>query len=132
MGTVLDTVPSQPGHCGVCHYKFTGGGARNPYGEAVKNAGANSNAIWQIRFLDSDGDGFSNQEEITNTITYANTPTFPGLTVANTNLVSAVALADIAGHLTPVIGADTTPPLVQLLWPNGGQTLVANRLTNVT
>lgn len=132
VGTVLDTVPSQPGHCGVCHYKFTGGGTRNPYGEAVKNAGANSNAIWQIRFLDSDGDGFSNQEEITNTITYANTPTFPGLTVANTNLVSAVALSDIAGHLTPVIGADTTPPWVQLLWPNGGQTLLANRLTNVT
>lgn len=132
VGTVLDTVPSQPGHCGVCHYKFTGGGPRNPYGEAVKNAGANSNAIWQIRLLDSDGDGFSNLEEITNTITYANTPTFPGLTVANTNLVSAVALADIAGHLTPVIGADVTPPFVQLLWPNGGETLVANRFTNVT
>jgi hypothetical protein len=132
IGTVLDTVPSQPNHCGVCHYKFTGGGTRNPYGEAVKNAGANSNAIWQIRFLDSDGDGFSNEEEITNTITYANTPTFPGLTVANTNLVSAVSLAEIAGHLTPVIGADTTPPFVQLLWPNGGQTLTANRVTNVT
>ncbi|NIM50548.1 MAG: hypothetical protein GTN78_01520, partial [Gemmatimonadales bacterium] len=27
-GTRLDT-------CGVCHYDFTGGGTRNPYGEAI-------------------------------------------------------------------------------------------------
>lgn len=132
IGSVLDTVPSAPGHCGVCHYKFAGKDERNPYGEAVKNAGANSNAIWQIRLQDSDGDGFINIVEITNTVTYGNTPTFPGLSTANTNLVIGVNLADIAGHLTPVVGSDTTPPLVQVLGPNGGQTFVANRPTNVT
>ena len=26
-GTVLDSVPSHAGHCGVCHYDFSGGGA---------------------------------------------------------------------------------------------------------
>lgn len=132
IGSALDTVPSQPGHCGVCHYKFTGKDTRNPYGEAVKNAGANSNAIWQIRLQDSDGDGFSNLEEITNTITYGNTPTFPGLSTANANLVLNVDLADIAGHLTPTIVSDTTAPVVQVLVPNGGQTFVANRPTNIS
>lgn len=136
VGSVLDTVPSAPGHCGVCHYKFGGKDARNLYGEAVKTAGANSNAIWQIRLQDSDGDGYINIVEITNRITYGNTPTFPGLSTANTNLVTGVNLAEIAGHLTPVIGADTTPPVVQVITPNGtpngGQTFVANRPTNVT
>ncbi len=124
--------PSAPGHCGVCHYKFAGKDTRNPYGEAVKNAGANSNAIWQIRLQDSDGDGYINIVEITNTIAYGNTPTFPGLTTFNTNLVTGVSLSDIAGHLTPVVGSDTTPPSVTVVTPNGGQTFVANRATNVT
>ncbi len=34
-GTVLDTVPSFPGHCGVCHYDFSGGGLKNPYGDLL-------------------------------------------------------------------------------------------------
>ena len=32
VGTAIETVPSAPGHCGVCHYDFSGGGTRNPYG----------------------------------------------------------------------------------------------------
>ncbi len=79
VGTVLDTVPSKPGHCGVCHYKFDGGGARNLYGVAVENNGGNSNAVWVIRSLDSDGDGFANMAEVnTNRTIVLQPPTFPG------------------------------------------------------
>ncbi len=140
IGTVLDTVPSKPGHCGVCHYDFNGGGTRNPYGLAIQNAGfplnqeaGRSNAIYSVRLLDSDGDGFTNLIEITdNRLNYANTPTFPGYTIANTNLIANVSLGDVIGYLTPVTGGDTTPPVVQVLFPNGGETLLANRATNVT
>lgn len=136
VGSVLDTVPSRPGHCGVCHYDFSGGGARNPYGVAVGNnlGSGNSNAVWLVRNLDSDGDGVSNLNEITDKITYANTPTFSGLqsTNFNTTLIKNVSLSDIAGHITPVVGGDTTPPTVVVTKPAGGETFVANRFTNVT
>jgi len=139
VGSALDTVPSKPGHCGVCHFDFNGGGTRNPYGVAIQNSGQSlnqeagrSNALWAVRLLDSDGDGVASQSEITNTLTFANTPTFPGLSAAHTNLVSNVALSDIAGRLTPVIGGDTTPPAVTVTKPNGGETLTANLATNLT
>jgi len=136
-GTVLDTVPSHAAHCGVCHYDFGGGGARNPYGIAVggvysTNGGDAVAAIIAVRGQDSDGDSYSSDTEITNTVTYANTPTFPGLNATNVSLVSNVALGDISGYLKPVIGGDTTPPSVTLLAPNGGQIITANRATNVT
>ena len=35
-GTQLDDLPSNAGHCGVCHFDFDGGGARNPYGLAIQ------------------------------------------------------------------------------------------------
>jgi hypothetical protein len=138
VGTRLDTVPSHPTHCGVCHYNFSGGGTRNHYGAALESSGFNlnsdsgrSNAFWAMRPFDSDGDSFSNQTEITNTVQYSNTPTFPGLATSNTNLVSSVSLTEIQNYLTPAMGGDTTPPVVQLLSPNGGQVLTANRSTNI-
>lgn len=137
VGSKLDSVPSHATHCGVCHYDFSGGGTRNPYGSAVETV-YNSNgkdataAILSVRATDAESDGFSTDTEVTNKVTYANTPTFPGLKTSNTNLVLNVALGDIAGYLTPAIGGDTTPPVVQVLSPNGGQTFTANRATNVT
>ncbi len=140
VGSCLDTVPSHPGHCGVCHYNFNGGGTRNWFGTNVEatlpsypnSDVGRSNAIYFIRNLDPDGDGYSTLIEVTDTITYGNTPTFPGLTTANTNLISNVSLAEIANYLTPAVGGDTTPPFVQVLSPNGGQTFTANRTTNIT
>ena len=121
-GTRLDTLPSHTTHCGVCHYDFGGGAPRNYYSTAIEGAGfdlkttaGRSNAIWSVRFVDSDTDGYINQEEITNTVTYGNTPTFPGLKTSNTNLVSNVSNAEIAAYLTPLIGGDTTPPIAQVL-----------------
>jgi hypothetical protein len=140
VGSKLDSLTGKPGHCGVCHYDFNGGGTRNPYGAGVEarynNNGKNATeAVQSVRALDADGDGYTTDTEVTNTTTYANTPTFPGLKLANTNLVvnlTAAQMAELAGYLTPTVGGDTTPPAVTLLTPNGGQTLTANRATNIT
>ena len=36
VGSALDDLPSNGGHCGVCHYDFNGGGPRNPYGVSIE------------------------------------------------------------------------------------------------
>jgi len=138
-GSVLDTVPSHPGHCGVCHYDFSGGGLKNPYGEALATALPNFNnnpagrrqAVRSIENQDSDGDGFTTLTEVTNTGTFTNTPTFPGLTPANVGNVTNVSISQIQGHLVPSTGGDTTPPNVTVLAPNGGETLTGNAPTTV-
>jgi hypothetical protein len=131
VGSVLDDVPSNPGHCGVCHYDFAGSGPKNPFGEAVFATDRSEAAILALGSLDSDGDGFSNDVEITDTITYGNTPTFPGLKASNVGGVINVALADIQTNLTPSTGSDTTPPVVTVIAPNGPLTLTANTATTV-
>jgi hypothetical protein len=55
-------------NCATCHISQFGGGARNPFGNAV-NARVNPGATTQfwgpeLAALDSDGDGFSNGEEL--------------------------------------------------------------------
>jgi len=139
VGTAIETVPSQLNHCGVCHYEFTGGGLRNPYGvrlgEVLGNFPNNPNgrrqAVLSIEYQDPDGDGFSTMIEVTDTTTFGNTPTFPGLTPANVGNVASVTLTEIQGHLVPITGGDTTPPDVAVIAPNGGETLVANSATLV-
>ncbi len=126
-GSVLDNVPSHAGHCGVCHFDFSGGGTRNPYGLSVEaTTNRDKDDILGLDGLDSDGDGFNNGIEITDTATFSNTPTFPGLTPANLSNVSNVDTADIQGHLVPSTGSDTTPPTVAVIAPNGGETCVGN------
>ena len=103
-GSRLDTLPSAPNHCGACHYVFSNGAAPknlNPYGEAIKANGTSSADILAIGSLDSDGDGFSNDDEITGT-GFTNIPTFPGLTPSNVSQVSGVTLSEITGFLVPV------------------------------
>ena len=134
LGTPIDTVPSQPAHCGVCHYDFTGGGTRNPYGallEAVlpdfpSNPNGRRQAVMSIEVVDADSDGFSTLIEVTDTTSFANTPTFPGLTPALVGSVSNVDLSDIQDFLIPSSGGDTTPPDVTVLTPDGGEVLTAN------
>ncbi|HUT30497.1 MAG TPA: multiheme c-type cytochrome [Sedimentisphaerales bacterium] len=130
--SVLDDVPSHAGHCGVCHYDFSGGGTRNLYGLAVEATPNRDQAdILSLDGLDSDGDGFSNGTEITDKTTFDNTPTFPGLKPSNVGNVSNVDLVDIQYHLVPSTGSDTTPPSVTVIVPNGGETYVANTGTTV-
>ncbi len=54
--------------CITCHISPAGGGPRNPYGSAYS---ASDRDLVSIETLDSDGDGFTNLEEI-------NALTFPG------------------------------------------------------
>jgi hypothetical protein len=131
VGTTIETVLSQPGHCGVCHYDFKGKGPKNPYGEAIAATDKSESAILGLDGLDSDSDGFSNGTEITDTTTFSNTPTFPGLTPANVSSVSNVDVSEIQDHLVPSTGSDTTPPSVTVLVPNGGETYVGNTGTTV-
>jgi hypothetical protein len=139
VGTTIETVPSQPNHCGVCHYDFTGGGLKNPYGvrlEEVLGSYPNSDtgrqqAVISIENEDRDNDGYSTLVEVTDVVTFGNTPTFPGLTPALVSNVSNVDVTEIQAHLIPSTGGDTTPPSVELLSPNGGETVVANAGTNV-
>ncbi|HXU76045.1 MAG TPA: Ig-like domain-containing protein, partial [Methylomirabilota bacterium] len=138
VGTRLDNLPSRAGHCGVCHYDFKNGGSPwNPYGQAIRDIGGlnsaagRSNAVWTVRNLDPEGDGYSAQTEITD-LTYGNTPSFPGLSAANLGQVLNIPQTEIQTNLTPAITIDTTPPLVAVLSPNGGETVVANRVFTVT
>ncbi|NIM19399.1 MAG: hypothetical protein GTO51_03355 [Candidatus Latescibacteria bacterium] len=40
LGTAIEDLPSNKGHCGVCHYDFDGGGPSNSYGLDVEVARA--------------------------------------------------------------------------------------------
>ena len=139
VGTPIETVPSQLNHCGMCHFAFTGGGPRNPYGQALESAlpnfSSNPNgrrqAVQSVETQDSDGDGFSTLIEVTDLLNFSNTPTFPGLTPANIGSVTDVDQAEIQGFLVPSSGSDTTPPNVVALTPNGGESLVGNTATTV-
>jgi len=122
--TQLDDLPTNAGHCGVCHLDFDGGGTRNWYGAALEvalvSAPDTETAIRSIEGDDSDGDGYSSLIEITSLL-FTNTPTFPGLTAADTALVSNITVAEIDTLLTPRGSSDTTPPVVTVLTPAGGE-----------
>jgi len=134
-GTVLDDVPSNPGHCGVCHFDFDGGGQRNPFGVAVEVAigqfGDNVTAIQSLAGADPDNDGFTVDVEVTDTEHFDNTPTFPGLRDTHLGQVLNVDPADIQDHLTPSGGTDTDPPAVTVLAPGGGAVLPAGTVFTV-
>jgi cytochrome c553 len=135
-GTQLDDVPSNAGHCGVCHFDFDGGGPRNPYGLAVEvglnNGLSNTDAIMAVDGDDADADGFTNSVEASDVIHFGNTPTFPGLTAGNYTSAINVTLSDIAPYLTPSGGSDTTAPSVEVLSPNGGETVTAESFFSIS
>lgn len=128
-GTALDDLPSNSGHCGVCHFDFGGGGQRNPYGLAVEiglnNGLSNNDAILAAHDLDSDSDGYKNYIEVTDVVNFSNTPTFPGLYEGNKNNVINIDIVDIEPYLTPSGATDTIAPSVNMTDPDGGENLQA-------
>jgi hypothetical protein len=130
VGTQIDDLPSNASHCGVCHFDFDGGGPRNPYGLGVEvgrnNGLSDLEAILAIENDDSDGDGFINLTEITDVAHFANTPTFPGLTVTNYTNILNVNQAEVEPYLTPSGSSDTTPPDVTVSSPDGGESVDAD------
>ncbi len=140
VGSRLDNLPSIQAHCGVCHYQFTGAGPRNPYGVALGNILGNYpnndegriQAMRSIENLDSETDGYATLVEITDTVNYANTPTFPGLKAGNVGQVSGVDVNDILAYLTPETGGDAEPPSVTVLSPNGGEIWGGGTIHSVT
>ncbi|MEJ2085694.1 MAG: Ig-like domain-containing protein, partial [Acidobacteriota bacterium] len=139
VGSRLDDLPSISGHCGVCHWKFTGGGERNPYGVAVEDAldsfpntdAGRQAAILSVQFFESDGDGFTNSTEMFETVLYVNTPTFPGLTGDNYTNTSNVDVTDIVPYLTPTAAVDSTPPSVTVVSPNGAEVYAAGDTVSI-
>jgi hypothetical protein len=128
-GTRIDDVPSNSGHCGVCHFDFGGSDTRNPYGLSVEvglnNGLTIAEAILAVDGEDSDADGFSNNTEITDLVNFSNTSTFPGLSTDNYHLTWNVDHADIIDYLTPSGATDTIPPSVTVTDPMGGENLQA-------
>ena len=97
--TRVGDLPSNDDHCGMCHFRFSGGGPRNAYGQAVEGTDLSVEAILALGGLDSDGDGFTNDEELRGV--FLNTPTFPGLTSDNVESVSVVDVNEIVDFLVP-------------------------------
>jgi hypothetical protein len=62
----VNQVPNNQWSCGLCHVSAGGGGARTSFGETVNTDGVEGgNVIWaNICEIDSDGDSFSNGEEL--------------------------------------------------------------------
>ncbi len=129
LGTQLDALPSNPKHCGVCHFDFDGGGARNSFGLSVEiglNSGlSNLEAILAADGLDSDGDGFRNGLEASDTLNFTNTPTFPGLNATNYVNATNVLHEDLLPYLYPTGSTDSIPPSVSVYSPDGGEVVSA-------
>jgi hypothetical protein len=78
--------PSDPIYaCGACHRRWEGTGARNPYGDAIEQqlyiGKTITNAILDIEGADTDGDGFTNGDELSTWLT------LPGYSCATFDLV---------------------------------------------
>ena len=112
--TYFDTLTSfygiSPGDnlnaCGVCHFKWQGTGARNPYGNAVEQHLYLGKSILQsiqdVEGGDSDGDSFSNLAEI---VTFQ---TLPGY--ACDNFFEALgAPLDYHTYITPMVDSCLEP-----------------------
>ncbi len=135
-GTALGSLPSNSEHCGMCHFDFNGGGDRNDYGarvEQLRAQGSSSvDAFLAIEAEDSDGDGFDNLTEITDTASYPNTPTFPGLATEDLGAIGNIPVSEVSPHVTPTSSVDTDPPVVTVTSPTAGQSLAPNATTTVT
>ncbi|MCK5336391.1 MAG: PKD domain-containing protein, partial [Gammaproteobacteria bacterium] len=104
LGTRID-------NCGLCHNDFGGGGVRTPYGEDFRN---NNYSIVNIGLIDSDGDGFNNDQESSLSML-----TLPGFSCLNvTSAVNAPAnLLTFADPANPGCAGPGLPPVANANGP---------------
>jgi hypothetical protein len=92
------------GSCQWCHHTYGYDGAgniedtMNEYGVAYKNAGRNVAAITSIDGVDSDGDGYTNIQEIEDETFPGNSNDHPGLTKAPFRVYTKKQLEDMTQH----------------------------------
>ncbi len=134
--TQLTDLPSNSGHCGVCHFDFDGSATRNAYGLGIETRLAQGlsieEAIAELDGLDPDNDGFTTAQEIDASGYYSNTPTFPGLALGNYTSSVNVDLADLEPYLTPTGATDEIDPVVTVLTPAGGEAYEPNTTNTVS
>jgi hypothetical protein len=94
----------QLGSCQWCHYSYGYDGAGeiedtiNAYGADYKTAGRNAAAVSSIDIMDSDGDGYTNSEEIDAGTFPGNKNDHPGLTPAPSIVYTRSQLAAMDQH----------------------------------
>jgi hypothetical protein len=102
-------------NCTLCHTASIP--SLNPYGSAYKDNGKNSAAFGLIEGLDSDGDGFTNLQEI-NALTFPGDPaSFPAVPTATNTAVptntsipepTTTSVPDPTNTPIPTVGTDPT------------------------
>ena len=106
--TYYGIAPDAPNYaCGNCHLRWGGTGARNPYGTAVEQQlyiGAKPiiDAIRDIENLDTDGDGFTNVDEI---VDYG---TLPGFSCSNYTIATGTP-SYFQSLITPLVATCLEP-----------------------
>jgi len=92
--------------CGVCHYRWLGTGARNPFGTTVEQQLYVGKTILQslvaVEDLDPDGDGFTSGDEIMNFMT------LPGYNCENFILATGPPTGYDA-YITPLVATCLDP-----------------------
>jgi len=117
--THYGTLATRIDSCGLCHVDFNGGGQRTSYGEDYRN---NNYIAANIGILDSDGDGFTNDQEAA-----ASTLTHPGYS-CNEQFSVVNAPANIADFLDPANPGCIGPGLSPIANANGPYSGVTGEL----
>lgn len=115
--------------CGVCHYKWTGTGGRNLFGNAVEQqlyiGKSITEALQDVESGDADGDGFSNVDEIVNFMT------LPGYSCANlTDAIGAPLGYDT--YITPMVASCLDPIDIRVFPPSVSTLVDAGQSTSIT
>ena len=92
--------------CGICHFNWTGTGARNPFGTAVEQqlylGKSIDQALQDVEGGDTDGDGFTNVDEL---LTFM---TLPG-TRAPTSSTRSMRRSGYDTYITPMVASCLEP-----------------------